>query len=264
MESSLPNVDSCMYSTAQEELNQIKTKHDLREPNRGPTIEDAGVHWRIRKPDYTLANLAFLKGKTMNHAAGSLEEIVENLVKTWEMEATHKTDFSQWTTVNQDTYCVAANGGEVVPGIDAKKQGNYNWLMDGCREDLWNSKLTDFEKSHHAFSTAFPEGFPWELLQVFAGPPHVMFSWRHWAKYSGVYTDIRGDEHLGDNSTVEMYGLARVTVDANLKIEKIDISYKPDEFLEVLHGVRSAEELARGQSLIGPGSACPFIHSHKN
>ena len=31
----------------------------------------------------------------MNHAAGSLEEVVENLVKTWEMEASHKTDFSQ-------------------------------------------------------------------------------------------------------------------------------------------------------------------------
>ena len=31
----------------------------------------------------------------MNHAAGSLEELVENLVKTWEMEATHKTDFEQ-------------------------------------------------------------------------------------------------------------------------------------------------------------------------
>ena len=31
----------------------------------------------------------------MNHEKGSLEEVVENLVKTWEMEATHKIDFDQ-------------------------------------------------------------------------------------------------------------------------------------------------------------------------
>ena len=31
----------------------------------------------------------------MNHGAGSLEELVENLVKTWEMEATHKIDYDQ-------------------------------------------------------------------------------------------------------------------------------------------------------------------------
>ena len=37
----------------------------------------------------------FIQGKTMNHPPGSLEEIVENLVKTWEMEASHKINFSQ-------------------------------------------------------------------------------------------------------------------------------------------------------------------------
>eukprot|EP00435_Cladocopium_sp_Y103_P058088 s682_g20.t1 len=46
-----------------------------------------GIEWRFGgKPDYALANLKYLQGKTKNHAAGSLELIVENLVKTWEME----------------------------------------------------------------------------------------------------------------------------------------------------------------------------------
>ncbi len=80
--------------------------------------------WRSGKPDYTLANHVFLKGKTQNHKRGknntfpsppkkaksnlilffpgSLERIVENLVKTWEMEASHKVDLGQWVTVCRD------------------------------------------------------------------------------------------------------------------------------------------------------------------
>ena len=38
----------------------------------------------------------------MNHSAGSLEELVENIVKTWEMEASHKKDFNQ--VVREDTH----------------------------------------------------------------------------------------------------------------------------------------------------------------
>lgn len=33
------------------------------------------------------ADLEYLKGRTQNHKEGSLEKVVENLVKTWEMEA---------------------------------------------------------------------------------------------------------------------------------------------------------------------------------
>ena len=75
------------------------------------------------------ANYEFLTGKTQNHAAGSLEEIVENLVKTWEMEASHKVDHSQWTTINHDDYTVQTNGGKILEGTWAKTEGNYNALM---------------------------------------------------------------------------------------------------------------------------------------
>ncbi len=37
---------------------------------------------------------------------GSLEEFVENLVKRWEMEASHKIDFHQWRTVDHEKYCL--------------------------------------------------------------------------------------------------------------------------------------------------------------
>ena len=63
---------------------------------------------------------------------GSVEETVENLVKSWESEASHKVDMSQWKTVDQDKYCVSANGGETLSGKEAKEMGNYNALLREC------------------------------------------------------------------------------------------------------------------------------------
>jgi len=267
MESSLPLVGSEEYKKARAELEELKQTYNLREPDRGETIEDPEVKWRIHKPDYTLANLAYLQGKTMNHSAGSLEELVENIVKTWEMEASHKKDFNQWSTVEQESYVVACNGSPEIPGEQVKEMGNYNALLGGCRPDLWNSE-SDFETSHRAFQSAFPTGFPWEVLAVLAGPsfpssPHVVFTWRHWAQYSGIYTDCSGVNHQGTGELVELYGLARVTLNPQLKIKKIDVQYKPDEFLEVLHNLRPAQDLAQGKSIIGPGAGCPFVQQQQ-
>ncbi len=53
-----------------------------------------------------------------------------------------------------------------------------------------------FEKSHLAFTKAFPWGFPWEVLRAFLKPSptspseedkEVFFSWRHWADFSGEF-----------------------------------------------------------------------------
>ena len=63
---------------------------------------------------------------------GSLEEVVENLVKTWEMESSHKMNISQWTTIDHGNYKVQSNGGEVLDGVKAFEIGNYNALLKGC------------------------------------------------------------------------------------------------------------------------------------
>ena len=42
------------------------------------------VKWRTGVPNYTKAHQLFDKYKTTNHKAGSLEDIVQNLVKNWE------------------------------------------------------------------------------------------------------------------------------------------------------------------------------------
>lgn len=55
--------------------------------------------------------------KRSNHKADSLETLVENLVKNWEVEASHKMDVSEWRTVDPEKYTFAINGG---PPQDAK------------------------------------------------------------------------------------------------------------------------------------------------
>ena len=64
--------------------------------------------------------------------SGSLDEVVENLVKTWESEASHKADMSQWTTIDYDDYKVQVNNGPVMEGKRAYEIGNYNALMGAC------------------------------------------------------------------------------------------------------------------------------------
>ena len=76
--------------------------------------------------------MEYLRGKTQNHSAGSLEELVENLVKSWESEASHKVDMSQWKTVDRDAYQIQTNGGTLIEGREAMKMGNYNALMIDC------------------------------------------------------------------------------------------------------------------------------------
>ena len=63
---------------------------------------------------------------------GSLEEVVENLVKTWECEASHKADMSQWTTIDAENYKVQVNNGDILDGKIAFEIGNYNAIMKDC------------------------------------------------------------------------------------------------------------------------------------
>lgn len=242
----------------------IKEKYGFVEPDRG-NLDDPSINWRGgRKPDYTIANLQYFLGKTKNHKSGSLEMIVENMVKKWEMEATHKL-FHEWETVNHSKYTVQANGGKEFTADEACWIGNYNWLLDAVNKDYYDNSKETFESSHGRFRYAFVEGFPWEVLEVFSGPPVVAFSWRHWAVFSGEYQGNKGD-----GQTVTMTGFGTILLE-NMKVSKIDIYYKPDEFFEVLLGKRKVQELgetgaAHGCPLIlkmasKSAGRCPFSHS---
>lgn len=210
----LPELLEC----ARTELNSVLQCPGNAEPERGH-IDDPSIEWRSGKPNYSLANLAFVMGKSKCHAEGSLEMIVENAVKTWEMEASHKINTDQWQTIVHNKYSVQANGGKVFGLDEASKRGNYNVLMNEVDPTLYCAAKEDFDSSHHLFRDAFHHCFPWEVLEVFAGPPDLVFSFRHWGEFVGDYKGNKGQGQL-----LEMTGLACVSVTEELKITQIKVS----------------------------------------
>lgn len=48
----------------------------------------------------------------MNHEAASLPQLVENLVKNWEVEASFKTTIDDWRTIDRPNYSFAINSSE--------------------------------------------------------------------------------------------------------------------------------------------------------
>jgi len=231
-------------SAAKKELEQLKAATKMKEPTRS-FMDEPGIKWRFgAPPDYSLANLHYLKGKTMDHADGSLEQVVENLVKTWEFERSHKLDCTQHKSVSQDKFLIGANGWKSYNNVEANEVGNYNVLLAGADANLWKPGQT-WDETHHAFKDAFA-AFPWEVLKVFSGPPLVTFSWRHWAHFTGTYKGNKGKGEL-----VNMYGFATATVSSDLKLETVNIYYDAQEFLEVLEGKKPASVLEKAKSVFG-------------
>lgn len=89
---------------ARARLDRILKEHGIQEPNRGD-LDDLAIRWREGKPDYAEANLQYVMGRTKDHKPGSLELVVQDWVKTWEMEASHK-PYEQWSTVKHGAYSV--------------------------------------------------------------------------------------------------------------------------------------------------------------
>jgi hypothetical protein len=153
--------------------------------------------------------------------------------------------------VDQCAYEVCSNGGKVFDSQEAPWVGNYNWLLSSCKPDTWDSTKETFESSHGKFRYAFPEGFPFEVLQVFSGPPKVSFSWRHWAVFSGEF-----DGNQGTGETINMTGFGVVTFNDDLKAKRIDIYFDPTSFLDVLRGKAECRDgidkgFAFGKSIAG-------------
>ncbi len=111
----------------------------------------------------------------------------------------------------------------------------------------------DFEKSHDLFRGALVNGFPWEVLKVFSGPPNVVFTWRHWGEFTGQYCGLQGNGEL-----MEMYGILRVTVNNDLKIKKIEAFFDGKSFLEAMEGKVDPNELRHGGALLGDTTTTPI------
>ncbi|GAB4861157.1 hypothetical protein Ancab_036314 [Ancistrocladus abbreviatus] len=127
--------------------------------------------WRFgAPPNYDVVNKLFEEGRTKIWPAGSLEEKVQNLVKTYEMEIFHKTRLEDFKSVDPHKFTFSVNGGRALSleGI-GQLGGGYNaFLQTSLPEDLrvYDPAAETAESSHRAFTTAFPRGFALEVLQV--------------------------------------------------------------------------------------------------
>lgn len=122
--------------------------------------------------------------KQKSHADGSLEQIVENLVKNWEIEASFKMDLKDWRTIEQGSYTFAINGGPPQPAEHMLKVGTYNAII--TENEYYSPATSDFASSHKTFKRMMPT-FAWEVLEVYSGPPVVAFRWRHWGEMKNDY-----------------------------------------------------------------------------
>ena len=110
-----------------EELEAIKTEFGFKEPTRSFLEDDPETKWYFGgPPDYSLTNLYYLIQRTKEHPEDSLEKIVENLVKIWEMERSHKLDYKQHKSVDQEKFQISANGGKKYANKETNQVGNYN------------------------------------------------------------------------------------------------------------------------------------------
>lgn len=239
-----------MSQSLDQELQKFVREYGFTRPDRGD-LDDPNKSWREGKPDYRKADLLYFQGKSKNHKVGSLEMVVENLVKKWEMEMTHLSDSKDWTTLDVDKFCAQVNGGQEISSGDAARVGSYNWLLNNTSKELYDAQAHTFESSHKLFRGTFVNGFPWEVLEVFSGPPKVAFTWRHWGVFNGEYNGRKGQ-----NEIIELYGFTIVTLSDSMKIIKLEVFSKFDEFLQVLKGTLAPSELEKGKSLLG--SCCPL------
>ena len=186
---------------------------------------DDGVEWRDgKRPDYSMTNAFLEKEKQCNHAEGSLNAIAYNLVRTFEMEASFKTNPQQWLSVVADKFRMSSNGGTEYTAQDIVDEGTYNLFLENSEN--YRASEETFESSYNLFHTAFPNGFHWELIEVVAGPPNVVFKWRHWGTFTGAYKD---NQPTGE--TIEVIGLSIAKVTEDLKIESVEHFFDTNQFL---------------------------------
>ena len=190
--------------------------------------QSTDVEWRYQAPpDYSRSKENLKSESRCNHLEGTLEAIVQNLVRAFEMEASFKSNPQEWLSVVSDKFRVSTNGGQEYTAAELGIAGTYNSFMGDSQH--YKASEEDFESSAKIFHNTFPQGFPWELLEVFSGPPNVTFKWRHWGHFQGEY---QGFAPTGE--TVEIIGMSIARVTDDLKIVSLEHYFDNTVFLDKL------------------------------
>ncbi|TYJ45715.1 hypothetical protein E1A91_A02G075500v1 [Gossypium mustelinum] len=153
---------------------------------------ELNTNWRYGgPPNYDIVNKLFEDERTKVWPPGSLEEKVQNLVKSWEMEIFHKASLEDFKTIDVNKYTFSLNGRKGLTMMEIKKLGGgYNpQLQTSLPQELrcYDPEKETDESSHKAFVTAFPRGFAFEVLKVYTGPPEIVLKFRHWGYNEGPF-----------------------------------------------------------------------------
>jgi hypothetical protein len=227
------------------ELDVSKQSPALAEKSKGlkgeiirDYVPKEGVKWRFGTPNYSKVNAEYFKNRTKKHPEDSLESVVTKLVKNWEVESHHIADPKQWQTMDTEKFQVSLNGGQKVNAQVMADIGPYNLLLGDIKG--YKASANSFESANTIFSNTFPEGFAWEVLEVYTGPPDVMFQWRHWGTYAGEFEDDEGNVFDGDHRRIEVTGVCMAKVNGDLKIEELQVYYDPSKMIDPLRKAPAA------------------------
>ncbi|KAI4728544.1 hypothetical protein E4T49_03673 [Aureobasidium sp. EXF-10728] len=194
-------------------------------------LKDTQAKWRYgRAPDYSKTRKVYAETKQANHISGSLEDMVENLVKNWEVEASFKPELSDWRTVDHSKYSFAINGGPGQTGEHMLKVGTYNAII--APNEYYSPVYSDFASSHKTFKRMMPT-FAWEVLEVYSGPPRVAFKWRHWGTMKNDYVGFndKGEKVTAKahGGAIDITGITIATVDDAVRLQEVNTYFDPME-----------------------------------
>ncbi|KAL9679011.1 hypothetical protein QQ045_016864 [Rhodiola kirilowii] len=219
--------------------------------------ETQNVHWRHGgPPTFDTVNKLFEEGRTEEWPQGSLEEVVQNAVKSWEMELSHKMQLKDFKTINPDKFQLIVNGREGLSGEETLRLGSYNALLKSSLPKEFQYYKADeetFKSSHDAFRSALPRGFAWEVVSVYSGPPTITFKFRHWGYFEGPFKG-----HAPTGEMVEFYGIGVMEVDEQMRAEKVEIYYDPAEMFGGLLLGSIIENEEQKQQVQTTSGGCPL------
>ncbi|XP_022143666.1 pathogen-related protein-like [Momordica charantia] len=206
-------------------------------------------------PNYEAVNNLFEQGRTKIWPPGSLEEEVQNLVKNWEVENINKVVPEDFKIMDPKKVTFSLNGRKPITLEEKRKLGGgYNASLQTslpAKYRLYNLEEETAETSNKLFTTTFPRGFALEVVRVYAGPPVIVYKFRHWAFMEGPYKG-----HAPTGEMVELYGIGIFELDENKKIVKVEMFYDPAELLgPLVKGPILDDSVEKGKEISG----CPIL-----
>ncbi|KAF9611580.1 hypothetical protein IFM89_033584 [Coptis chinensis] len=186
--------------------------------------------WRYgAPPNYDVVNKLFEEGRTQEWAEGTLEEKVQRLLKSWDMEIFYKIRPEDFKTLNPETFTASINGSPPEKLEDVLGMGGYNaFLQTTLPVNLraYDPSQDTSESSQLVFRATFLRGFAVEILKVYSDAPFFGIPWQ---------------------------------LNESMKLEKVEIFFDPNVLLgQLLKGpLLDVGEV----SIITTTSGCPFFRS---